>query len=140
MRQTGTGVAPGGRVLTSLIKDYVSRVEGLGVTHLLIPQRWWGNAKEVEASSLDCLAMTSHIAVLSDHLQLVTAIHPGFFQPSVVAKWGATISQLTEGRWSINITSGWNLIEFSMFGVDAWACKQQALEPTEKSIVDAWGA
>ena len=119
MGQTATGDAPSGAALNSLIKDYVRRVEALGVTHLLIPQRWWGNAKEIEASSLDCLAMTSHIAAHSQRLQLVTAIHPGFFQPAAIAKWGATLSRLTEGRWSINVTSGWNLSEFSMYGVDA---------------------
>ena len=111
--------APIGAGLKVLIEEYIRRVEVLGVTHLLIPQRWWGNAKEIEASSLDCLAMTSHIALLSEHLQLVTAIHPGFFHPSAIAKWGSTLSQLTEGRWSINVTSGWNLAEFSMYGVDA---------------------
>ena len=121
MGQTAKGEAPSGSALSSLIDDKIGRVEALGVTHLLIPQRWWGNAKEIEASSLDCLAMTSHIAACSQRLQLVTAIHPGFFQPAAIAKWGATLSQLTEGRWSINVTSGWNLSEFSMFGVDALA-------------------
>ena len=119
MGQTLLGESPRGAGLKGLIENYIRRAEVLGVTHLLIPQRWWGNAKEIEASSLDCLAMTSHIAALSDRLQLVTAIHPGFFQPSAIAKWGATLSLLTEGRWSINVTSGWNLAEFSMFGVDA---------------------
>ena len=111
--------APTGKDLNRLVKDHVARIELLGVTHLLIAQRWWGNAREIEASSLDCLAMTSHIAAHTEQLQLVTAIHPGFFQPAVVAKWAATLSQLTEGRWSINVTSGWNLDEFAMYGVDA---------------------
>jgi len=119
MGLTTTGEVPSGGALKSLIKNYVGRVEALGASHLLIPQRWWGNSKEIEASSLDCLAMTSYIAAQSENLQLITAIHPGFFEPAAIAKWGATLSQLTEGRWSINVTSGWNLSEFSMFGVDA---------------------
>ena len=92
--------APTGEALTNLVKGYVERVENLGVTHLLIPQRWWGNAREIEASSLDCLAMTSYIAAVSHQLQVLTAVHPGFFEASSIAKWGATMSQLTGGRVS----------------------------------------
>lgn len=109
---------PEAQALTGLVKGYVEKIESLGVTHLLIAQRWWGNAREIEASSLDCLAMTSWIAAASSSINLVTAIHPGFFQPSVIAKWGATMSQLTGGRWSINVTSGWNMDEFHMYGID----------------------
>ena len=32
---------------------------------------------------------------------LRTAIHPGFFLPAMIARWGATIDRLTGGRWSI---------------------------------------
>ena len=110
--------APTGRDLRKLIAGYVARVEALGFSHLLIAQRWWGSAEEIEGSSLDCLAMTSWIAQASEHLQLVTAIHPGFFSPTTIAKWGATLSAITDNRWSINVTSGWNMREFDMFGVD----------------------
>ena len=118
VNQGATTHAPQGQMLTNLVKGYIERIESLGVTHLLIPQRWWGNAKEIEASSLDCLAMTSYIAAISQTLKLVTAIHPGFFQPSSIAKWGSTMSQLSQGRWAINVTSGWNLEEFHMYGID----------------------
>tara|TARA_Y100001934_G_scaffold197321_1_gene232619 strand:+ start:2736 stop:3764 length:1029 start_codon:yes stop_codon:yes gene_type:complete len=111
--------APSGKQLRDLIAGYVARVEALGFSHLLMAQRWWGSGEEMEGSSLDCLAMTSWIAQLSRKLELVTAIHPGFFSPTAIAKWGATLSAITDNRWSINVTSGWNLREFDMFGVDA---------------------
>lgn len=111
--------APKGKQLTSLVSNYVKRLEVLNLTHLLIAQRWWGNANEIEGSSLDCLAMTSFIAAHTESLNLVTAVHPGFFEPTAIAKWGATLDHLTMGRWSINVTSGWNLEEFSMYGIDA---------------------
>ena len=110
--------APTGASLHAVIGGYVRRVEELGLSHLLIAQRWWGNAAEIEGSSLDCLAMTSYIATLTRHIRLVTAIHPGFFSPTVIAKWAATLDTLHPGRWAINVTSGWNLQEFSMYGID----------------------
>ncbi len=110
--------APSGAQLRKMVAGYVARVEALGFSHLLIAQRWWGSGEEMEGSSLDCLAMTAWIAQLSDRLQLVTAIHPGFFEPTAIAKWGATLSTITDNRWCINVTSGWNLREFEMFGID----------------------
>lgn len=110
--------APTGPELQRLVAAYVARVESLGFSHLLIAQRWWGSGEEMEGSSLDCLAMTSWIAQASQTLRLVTAIHPGFFSPTVIAKWGATLSAITNNRWAINVTSGWNMREFDMYGVD----------------------
>lgn len=94
----------------------VLRAEALGVDFLLVAQRWWGTGAEIEASSYDCFAMTSYYAALTSRIHLVTAVHPGFVLPSVIAKWGATIDRLTVGRWSINVTSGWHAHEFDMFG------------------------
>ncbi|MGH8337272.1 MAG: LLM class flavin-dependent oxidoreductase, partial [Gammaproteobacteria bacterium] len=66
--------------------------------------------------SYDCLAMTAFYAAQTSRIRLITAIHPGFFLPSVIAKWGVTIDRLTAGRWAINVTSGWNEAEFGMYG------------------------
>ena len=109
---------PEGAELTGFIRQYAARIEALGLSHLLIAQRWWGSAQEIEGSSLDCTAMTAFFAAWTESINLVTAIHPGFFQPTAMAKWGATIDQMTGGRWSINVTSGWNTREFNMYGID----------------------
>ncbi len=112
-------VIPAGDDVHRIAARLVHRYEALGISHLLVAQRWWGSGEEIEASSLDCLAMTSFFASETERIHLVTAIHPGFFQPTAIAKWGATVDLLSGGRWSINVTSGWNLREFDMFGVDA---------------------
>ena len=110
--------APTGATLRQVVRDVAARIEALGITHLLIAQRWWGTGEEIEDASLDCLAMTSYFAAVTEHIRLVTAIHPGFFQPAAIAKWGASLDALTDGRWAINVVSGWNLQEFDMYGVD----------------------
>ncbi|AHJ62427.1 Alkanesulfonate monooxygenase [Granulibacter bethesdensis] len=40
-------------------------------------------------------------------LRVITAILPGPWHPAVVAKIGATADHLFNGRWSVNIVSGW---------------------------------
>ena len=96
----------------------VLAAEQLGIDYLLVAQRWWGTGQEIEGSSYDCLAMTAFYAARTERIRLITAIHPGFFLPAPIAKWGATIDRLTGGRWAINVTSGWHEAEFGMYGAE----------------------
>lgn len=117
-RHDQPSLVPAGENLSQLTRGIVQRYEAMGISDLLIAQRWWGNGEDIEASSLDCLAMTSFFAAHTERLNLITAIHPGFFHPTAIAKWASTVQRLTSGRWSINVTSGWNMDEFTMYGVD----------------------
>jgi alkanesulfonate monooxygenase SsuD/methylene tetrahydromethanopterin reductase-like flavin-dependent oxidoreductase (luciferase family) len=107
-----------GDVLQERLLKGVRAAEELGIDYLLVAQRWWGSGAEIEGSTYDCVAMTAFYAAHVTRMRLITAIHPGFFLPAVIAKWGATIDRLTGGRWSINVTSGWHEAEFGMFGAD----------------------
>jgi len=107
-----------GDALQDRLLKGVRAAEDLGIDYLLIAQRWWGSGAEIEGSTYDCVAMTAFYAAQTQRIRLITAIHPGFFLPAVIAKWGATIDRLTGGRWSINVTSGWHEAEFGMFGAD----------------------
>lgn len=111
-------LVPEGEDLTRVTCEIVQRYESMGITDLLVAQRWWGNGEEIEASSLDCLAMTSLFAANTSRINLITAIHPGFFHPTVIAKWASTLQRLSQGRWGINLTSGWNMEEFDRYGID----------------------
>ena len=115
---TTPATIPQGANLQKLMSQLVASYERLGIDNLLIAQRWWGDGNQIEASSLDCLAMTAYFASITSQINLITAVHPGFFHPTAIAKWGATVSQLSAGRWSINVTSGWNMQEFDMYGID----------------------
>ncbi len=117
-KRSSPATLPQSADLIALTTNLVRRYEEMGITHLLVAQRWYGSGEEIEASSLDCLAMTALFAGCTKTMQLVTAVHPGFFEPTAIAKWGATIHALTRGRWSINVTSGWNMQEFDMYGID----------------------
>jgi FMNH2-dependent dimethyl sulfone monooxygenase len=107
-----------GPELTERMLAPVQRADALGVDYLLVAQRWWGTGEEIEGSSYDCLALTAFYAARTERIRLVTAIHPGFFLPAPIAKWGASLDRLTRGRWSINVTSGWHEAEFAMYGAE----------------------
>ena len=124
-----------GAALREPIQDPVLKAERLGIDHLLVAQRWWGTGAEIEAASYDRMAMTAWYGAITERINIITAVHPGFFLPAPVAKWGATLDRLTEGRWSINVTSGWHLEEFAMFGVDDPGLRRTLLD--EESAVSA---
>ncbi|MDO8434093.1 MAG: LLM class flavin-dependent oxidoreductase [Candidatus Binatus sp.] len=107
-----------GADLNHHLLDPVAQAEQLGIDYLLVAQRWWGTGDEIEGSTYDCLAMTAFYAARTERIKLVTAIHPGFFLPAPIAKWGATIDRITGGRWAINVTSGWHEAEFGMYGAE----------------------
>ncbi len=132
---------PDGRALETAVLPALARIEALGVSHLLIAQRWWGSGLEIEGSSLDCLAMTALFAAHTERIRLVTAIHPGFFQPAAIAKWGATLDWVSGGRWDINVTSGWNQREFDMYGIDFFEHQERYARSAEFIDVlrGAWG-
>jgi FMNH2-dependent dimethyl sulfone monooxygenase len=107
-----------GADLNQPLLDPVMHAEQLGIDYLLVAQRWWGTGDEIEGSTYDCLAMTAYYAARTERIKLVTAIHPGFFLPAPIAKWGATIDRISGGRWAINVTSGWHEAEFGMYGAE----------------------
>ncbi len=108
--------ARSGAALSERLLTPVRYAEKLGIDYLLIAQRWWGSGEETERSTYDCLAMTAFYAAHTSRIRLITAVHPGFFNPAPIAKWGATIDQISGGRWAINVTSGWHEVEFGMYG------------------------
>ncbi|MEM7339631.1 MAG: LLM class flavin-dependent oxidoreductase [Actinomycetota bacterium] len=120
-----------GAALADRMLDPVLAAEAAGVDFALVAQRWWGSGDDIEGSSFDALAMTAYYAARTSTIGLITAVHPGFFLPAPIAKWAATIDRLTGGRWSINVTSGWNLDEFPMYGADLVAHDERYVRSKE---------
>lgn len=62
---------------------------------------------------------TFSTAILANttRLKVIAAILPGPWHPHVIAKLGATADQIFEGRWAINVVSGWFAGEFDALGL-----------------------
>ena len=131
-----------GADLTNSLVEPVLEAERIGVDFALVAQRWWGSGEEIEGSTFDATAMTAYLAARTERIGLITAIHPGFFLPAPIAKWGATMDRLTGGRWSINVTSGWNLVEFPMYGAELVEHDERYARSTEfiEVLRGAWEA
>src|ERR1700760_428279 len=52
------------------------------------------------------------LLMATERLKLIAAVHPGLWQPGVLAKWVATADHLSGGRVAVNVVSGWFADEF----------------------------
>ncbi|MFW0786718.1 dimethylsulfone monooxygenase SfnG [Gordonia sp. CPCC 206044] len=56
------------------------------------------------------------LLLATQRLKVIAAVHPGLWQPAVLAKLGATADQLSGGRFAVNVVSGWFKDEFTHLG------------------------
>jgi FMNH2-dependent dimethyl sulfone monooxygenase len=47
------------------------------------------------------------LLLATERLKVIAAVHPGLWQPGVLAKLGATADHLSGGRFAVNVVSGW---------------------------------
>jgi dimethylsulfone monooxygenase len=60
--------------------------------------------------------LASAIGSRLDHIRALVAVHPGLWDPVMVAKLAASLDRICRGRMALNIVNGWFDEEFSMFG------------------------
>ncbi|BBY35312.1 dimethyl sulfone monooxygenase SfnG [Mycolicibacter minnesotensis] len=56
------------------------------------------------------------LLLATERLKVIAAVHPGLWQPGVLAKWVATADHLSNGRAAVNVVSGWLKDEFTKLG------------------------
>ncbi len=56
------------------------------------------------------------LLLATERLKVIAAVHPGLWQPAVLAKFGATADHLSNGRFAVNVVSGWFKDEFTHLG------------------------
>ena len=93
--------------------DVVQRAERYGFETTLIAERFLG-------PDLESWIMTSALAMKTDDIELMVAVHPGIVAPQVVAKMGASLDRISGGRLAINIVNGWWQQEFDQFANGGW--------------------
>ena len=93
--------------------DVVQRAERHGFATTLVAERFLG-------PDLEAWMLSAALAVQTQSIEIMTAVHPGIMAPQVAAKMGATLDRLTGGRFALNVVNGWWREEFDEFGNGAW--------------------
>lgn len=82
--------------------------------------RWigQGGATDFNGASLDFLASAAATAPITDRMAIFSTAHVTYkFHPLHIAKIGATIDHISNGRWGLNIVSGYSATEMAAFGM-----------------------
>ena len=98
--------------------DYNRRLaqlaEANGFEYALTQVRYmasYGAAYQHESTSFSLALLLA-----TERLKVIAAVHPGLWQPGVLAKWLATADHLSGGRAAVNVVSGWFKDEFTRLG------------------------
>ncbi len=78
----------------------------------------YGGEMAFRELSTDPLIVTAGLAAVTRRLILISTVHVLYgWHPLHLAKFGATIDSMSNGRWGLNVVTGYKQSEFEMFGL-----------------------
>lgn len=98
------------------IREVSIRADRLGFDLTLVPELYLNDRKGIGAPSLEAWSLAASIAAVTDNLEVMTAIRPGFHNPAVTAKTVSTLQDISRGRLSLNVVSAWWAEEARQYG------------------------
>jgi FMNH2-dependent dimethyl sulfone monooxygenase len=73
------------------------------------------------------------LLLATEKLKVIAAIHPGLWHPAVLAKFGASADVMSNGRFAVNVVSGWFKGEFTALG-EQWLEHDERYRRSEEFI------
>lgn len=101
------------------------RAEELGFDLVFGLAQWCGKGghggvTHYREQSLDPFFTTAGLSAITHNIVLISTIHILYgWHPVHIAKFGATIDHISQGRWGINVVTGFAPNESGMFGLEA---------------------
>jgi FMNH2-dependent dimethyl sulfone monooxygenase len=101
-------------------KDIALAAEAAGFDFLFPVSRWrgFGGKTNYLGTSLETMTWAAALLAVTTKIRVYSTVHVPAFHPLVAAKMGATMDHISNGRWGINLVSGWSREEFAMMGID----------------------
>jgi FMNH2-dependent dimethyl sulfone monooxygenase len=88
--------------------------EQVGFDYALTQVRYLGSYGA--ESQHESVSFSLSLLEATERLKVIAAVHPGFWQPAVLANLATTASEIHGGRFALNVVSGWLKDEFRKFG------------------------
>lgn len=99
-------------------KKLVQSAEKWGYDTTLIAELYLNDIKGTDADSLEAWSTAAALAAVTEKIEIMTAVRPVFHNPAVTAKMAANIDHISNGRFTLNIVSGWWAEEAKQYGGD----------------------
>lgn len=93
--------------------------EKAGFDFLLSMVKWrgFGGVTNHWDYSLESFTLMAAVAAVTSKIQLYASVAIPTMHPGVVAKMASTIDNISNGRFGVNIVSGWNKFEYTQMGL-----------------------
>jgi FMNH2-dependent dimethyl sulfone monooxygenase len=114
-------------------KRLARRAEEIGFDIALLAELNLNDIKGATAPVLECWTTAAALASVTEKLEFMNAIRPGFRLPAITAKMSANIDHISDGRFSLNIVSAWWEQEMREYG-GQWVAHDQRYERTREFI------
>lgn len=98
------------------IAEVTRAAEASGFDLTLVPELNLNDIKGEDAPSLDAWSIATGIAAITERIEILAAIRPGYYNPALVAKRTATIADIAGDRFSLNVVSAWWAEEARQYG------------------------
>ncbi|XVX19395.1 dimethylsulfone monooxygenase SfnG [Actinomycetota bacterium] len=117
--------------------DVARTAEQVGFDYALTQVRYLASygADEQHESTSFSINLLAH----TERLKVIAAVHPGFWQPAVLAKLAATAQAVSGDRFCLNVVSGWFKQEFLSLG-EPWLDHEERYRRAEEFIEVLRGA
>src|SRR5260370_32055447 len=93
--------------------------EAAGFDFLLSMVKWrgFGGVTNHWDYALESFSLMSAVAAVTSCIQLYASVAIPTMHPAVIAKMTSTIDDISNGRFGVNIVSGWNKFEYLQMGL-----------------------
>lgn len=88
-------------------KKVAQAAEQWGYDTTLIAELYLNDIKGPEADALEAWTTAAALAAVTDKLEIMAAVRPGFHNPAVTAKMTANLDHISNGRFTLNVVSAW---------------------------------
>jgi dimethylsulfone monooxygenase len=94
--------------------------EAAGFDFLFPVAKWrgYGGKTNYLGTSLETMTWAAGLLAMTERIRVFSTVHVPIFHPLVAAKMGATLDHMSNGRWGLNVVSGWSEHEFGMMGIE----------------------
>ncbi len=102
-----------------LNRSIAEKAEAHGYNFLLsmVKLRGFGGPTEFWDHNMESFTLMAGLAAVTNDIQLFASVALPTLPPAIVARMACTIDDISNGRFGINIVSGWNQSEYSQMGV-----------------------
>jgi len=102
-----------------LNRTIAAKAEAYGFNFLLsmVKLRGFGGKTEFWDHNLEPFTLIGGLAAVTTRLQLFASVALPTLPPALVARMASTIDDISQGRFGVNIVSGWNQSEYAQMGL-----------------------